>query len=108
MPSKRSEDISHVKSAERERERLREQLSRSQRLESFGKLAGGIAHDFNNLLVPIMGYAELLSDLGNLSSADQEMLDAIRAASTKASNLTRQLLAFGRRQTHRNEDVQPQ
>ena len=91
-------DISHLKAAERERERLREQLNRSQRLESIGKLAGGIAHDFNNLLVPILGYTELLGFSQALDEQQRKLLDNIASAGAKARDLTRQLLAFSRRQ----------
>ena len=81
-----------------ELERTQEQLVQSQKIEAIGQLAGGIAHDFNNLLTAINGYTELLlSDLASdsLMRADVE---GIKRASTRAANLTRQLLAFGRKQ----------
>jgi CheY-like chemotaxis protein len=62
-----------------------------------GQLAGGIAHDFNNLLTAIIGYGALLDDAG-LEGADEEALIAIRRAADRAAALTRQLLAFSRRQ----------
>ncbi len=79
-----------------ERKQLEEQLRQAQRLESVGKLAGGIAHDFNNLLTVIGGYTEAL--LPEADSRSEPGLKEIAAASHRASLLTRQLLAFSRRQ----------
>ncbi len=92
------EDITDLKNAEQALRQTEEQLRHSQKMEAIGKLAGGIAHDFNNLLTVIKGYAEL-SCLGlNQDHPLRENLEEIRKASERASNLTRQLLAFGRRQ----------
>jgi two-component system, cell cycle sensor histidine kinase and response regulator CckA len=85
-----------------ERRALQAQLYESQKMEAIGRLAGGVAHDFNNLLTAIQGYSELtLSDLGTHPLRVQ--IEEIRKAAQRATSLTRQLLAFSRRQ-----DVTPQ
>jgi len=77
---------------------LEEQLFQSQKMEAIGRLAGGIAHDFNNILTAILGYAEF-SEL-SLSADDplRANLEEIHRAGTRAAELTRQLLAFARKQ----------
>ena len=81
-----------------ERRKLEEQLRQSQKLESVGMLAGGIAHDFNNLLTVITGYSELT--LKRLDKTDPlaRNVEEINKASERATSLTRQLLAFSRKQ----------
>ena len=77
---------------------LNEQLRRSQKIGALGRLAGGVAHDFNNLLQVIGGYAEALGVDRLDRDARRRVLDSIQNATDRASSLTRQLLAFGRRQ----------
>jgi PAS domain S-box-containing protein len=78
--------------------RLEEQVLQSQKLESLGRLAGGIAHDFNNLLMIIAGYSELLLGDPGLSPGVRAGLNEIRNAGDRGAELTRQLLAFSRKQ----------
>jgi signal transduction histidine kinase/CheY-like chemotaxis protein len=84
-----------------EKERMRLQLQQSQRLESLGQLAGGVAHDFNNLLAVILGYASFIERRAAEGSADERDVTAIREAGERATRLTRQLLAFARREVVR-------
>ena len=84
----------------------REQFRQAQKMEAIGQLAGGIAHDFNNVLTAIIGYSDLiLGSAGSASSAVQDDVREIKAAAERASRLTRQILAFSRRQTLRPELV---
>jgi two-component system, cell cycle sensor histidine kinase and response regulator CckA len=93
--------ITHFISNDRditERRRLELQLQQTQRLDAIGKLAGGVAHDFNNLLMVISAYAELMLDhLAADHPLCRNVLE-IQSASRRAADLTRQLLAFGRKQ----------
>lgn len=90
-------DITHRKQAEAERERLESQLRQSQRMEAVGKLAGGVAHDFNNILTSIMGYCDLaLRELAGHPAGEQ--LKEVQRSAERAAKLTRQLLAFSRKQ----------
>jgi putative nucleotidyltransferase with HDIG domain len=84
--------------AERELRSKEEQLSRVQRLEAVGQLAGGIAHDFNNFLTVIMGFGDLLREGLPAESPLRHHADTIMSVGERAATLTRQLLAFSRRQ----------
>ena len=91
-----AKDITALKRAEEERERVELQLLQAQKMESLGSLAGGVAHDFNNMLAGIMGYSDLLLAQETVP-ARKEHLNAIMRAATRSSDLTRKLLAFARR-----------
>ncbi|PKN44720.1 MAG: hypothetical protein CVU59_10985 [Deltaproteobacteria bacterium HGW-Deltaproteobacteria-17] len=92
-------DITERHRAQQERERLQAQLAHAQKLESIGRLAGGVAHDFNNMLGVILGHVELIRQRADLPGELQEDLADIQTAARRSADLTRQLLAFARRQT---------
>ncbi len=94
-------DITERKRSERERENLHQQLIQAQKMESVGRLAGGVAHDFNNMLAVIMGHTELALMKSPSDSPFYNDLMEIRNAAQRSSDLTRQLLAFARKQTIR-------
>ena len=91
-------DVSERMRAEQERTRLEDQLRQATKMEAVGRLAGGVAHDFNNMLGAILGYTELA-----MKATDPEALRAdleeVRHAAERSIALTRQLLAFARKQT---------
>ena len=92
-------DVTELKRAQEERQALEDQLRQAQRLESIGRLAGGVAHDFNNLLTVILGSAETLKEERAAGTPlSPEAIDEIASAGQRAGELTRQLLAFARRQ----------
>jgi PAS domain S-box-containing protein len=82
------------------RRELEEQLRQAQKMEAIGKLAGGIAHDFNNLMTAVIGYSDLF-----LREQHDDKIEAIRDSAVRASDLTRQLLAFSRRQIMQTQDI---
>jgi two-component system, cell cycle sensor histidine kinase and response regulator CckA len=96
------QDITERKRAEQEKQKLEAQLRQAQKMEAIGQLAGGVAHDFNNILTAIFGHVELaIADLEARLPAARGTLDVvqqIQRSAERASTLTRQLLAFGRRQ----------
>ena len=92
-------DITARKKAERERKKLEAQLLQSQKMEAIGKLAGGVAHDFNNMLNVIIGFAELSMEELDRSNPLWENLKEILDAAKRSADLTKQLLAFARKQT---------
>ena len=86
-----------------ERERAEAALARAQRLEAIGQLTGGVAHDFNNLLTVIVGNLELIARTDEASERIRRLSAAALTAAERGERLTRQLLAFARRQTLRPE-----
>jgi len=92
-------DMTNRIQVEKEKEKLQNQLIQAQKMESIGRLAGGVAHDFNNMLSVIIGYSDMM--LKNLPRDTQnfEMIEEINNAGVKSANLTKQLLAFARKQT---------
>ena len=88
-----------------EQRALEAQLLQTQRMDAVGKLAGGIAHDFNNLMTAVIGYSDLLLRGGDSDAGQGAKLEAIRDAAVRASDLTRQLLAFSRRQVLQVDEI---
>ncbi|HKS38998.1 MAG TPA: GAF domain-containing protein, partial [Blastocatellia bacterium] len=89
--------IENVRLFERERKH-EEQLRQSQKMEAVGRLAGGVAHDFNNLLTAILGYGQLMQTRLDQASPLHREVEEILKAGQRAASLTRQLLAFSRKQ----------
>ena len=92
-------DITERKHAEEERAKLEGQLQQAHRLEAIGQLAGGVAHDFNNMLAVIIGYTELVMEQVDRNQSIYNELEEIRTAAIRSADITRQLLAFARKQT---------
>ena len=88
-----------LKREQKRRERLEDQLRQAQKMESVGRLAGGVAHDFNNMLGVILGNVEMLMDGIDPSQPIHTDLQEIRRAAERSADITRQLLAFARKQT---------
>jgi len=94
-----AQDIISRKRAEQSERKMQEALQQAKRMELIGQLAGGIAHDFNNMLAVILGHSEaLLSGIDGSTTPEYENLQAIHNAANRSALLTRQLLAFARRQ----------
>jgi PAS domain S-box-containing protein len=91
-------DLTERKCAEEERARLQAELFQSQKMESIGRLAGGVAHDFNNLLTVINGYSQMALDTLREDDPLYVPLSEIRKAGERSAGLSKQLLAFGRKQ----------
>jgi PAS domain S-box-containing protein len=91
-------NITERRQIEEERAKLEAQLQQSQKMEMVGRLAGGIAHDFNNMLTVIIGHSDMALDQLDPSESVYTDFEAIRLAATRSSDLTRQLLAFARKQ----------
>ena len=100
-----SEQIKERKRVEQEKEKLHAQLLQSQKMEALGTLAGGVAHDFNNILTVINGHAEIALLQSSIEPAQRKHFAAIQDSGRRAEELTRQLLAFGRKQLVRAQIV---
>jgi two-component system, cell cycle sensor histidine kinase and response regulator CckA len=91
-------DLTERRQAEDTRKKLEDQLRQAQKMESVGRLAGGVAHDFNNMLSIILGYGEMVLEALPKDHPHQQALDNMVQAGHRAKDLTRQLLAFSRKQ----------
>ena len=99
-------DVTERRRAEAAQQALEAQLRRVHKMESVGRLAGGISHDFNNLLLAIMNFAEIARiDLTNNPQSARECIDEIAEAAKRATDLTRQLLAFSRTQPLQSRSI---
>jgi PAS domain S-box-containing protein len=92
-------DVTEQKKAEEEKALLESQLTQAQKMEAIGTLAGGVAHDFNNMLSVILGYSEMIMATLNGDSGFYAHIAEIRKAAMRSADITRQLLAFARKQT---------
>jgi two-component system cell cycle sensor histidine kinase/response regulator CckA len=100
-------DLTQRKRAEAEQEELRSQLLHAQKMESIGRLAGGIAHDFNNILSAILGFGDLAMVLLTKESIAHEYVAEMVRAGERAGELTKQLLAFSRKQVMQPRIIDP-
>jgi signal transduction histidine kinase/ActR/RegA family two-component response regulator len=98
-------DVSDLRRAASDRERLEQQLFHAQKLEAIGRLAGGVAHDFNNLLTAVVGYAGGLREAIPPGRPEREDVEGILEAAKRAGHLTQSLLAYGRKQVLQRRPV---
>ena len=91
-------DLTERRRAEEALQRVEENLRQAQKMEAVGRLAGGVAHDFNNILTVITGYTHMLLGVFPPETAQRNAVESIAKSATRAAALTRQLLAFSRRQ----------
>ncbi len=91
-------DITNLREAEKEKEKLHQQLLQTQKLESIGTLAGGVAHDFNNILTVIIGLTEMILSRHERSDPSYDHLESILDAGKRAADLTKKLLLFSRKE----------
>ena len=94
-----AQDITERKREAAEKEKLQAQLAQAQKMESVGRLAGGVAHDFNNMLSVILGHAEMILEEMGQDQPIYAELQEIQKAAKHSADITRQLLAFARKQT---------
>jgi len=87
-----------LQNAQKEQQQLEQRLRQAHKMEAIGRLAGGVAHDFNNLLTIIRGHSDLLLDRGGANGTERNSLEQIQKAADRAVGMTRQLLAFSRKQ----------
>ena len=92
-------DVAERRRIEQEKQNLQTQLAQAQKMDSIGRLAGGVAHDFNNMLSVILGHAEMILETVATDQPLYSDLQEIRKAAERSADLTRQLLAFARKQT---------